>query len=574
MGVVYTARDTRLGRLVALKFLPPQWSHDESAKQRFIREAQAASATHHPNICTIHDIASTADGQLFIVMAHYDGETLKQKLTRGALAVDDALGIAAQVAEGLAKAHAQGVVHRDIKPGNLMLTEDGVRILDFGLAKFAADSVQLTIAGSTMGTVAYMSPEQARGEEADVRSDVWSLGVVLYEMLAGELPFKGTYFEAISHAIRNDPAPPLSTVVPDIPPDVEAMVMRALAKNPAERIQSARDAARALRKLQGGSSALELRTEPLLSVGARIGQYKIEALIGANRYGAGEAYRAHDFRRDRTVALKIYPSLNGVSPERLERWELEAESACRFNHPNLFTVQDAGVHEGLPFVVLEWLEGASLSRRLDNGPIPRDKAIDYAVQIADGLGAAHASGSVHRDLKPVNVFLAGDERVKLFDFGLDNGESADPRIDLFGSGRVLYEMLTGRAPFPSEGSEPTFDPKAIPRHLELTIRHCLEKNPDDRFQTARDLAFHLRTLSAEPPSRHQLTRRRALLAIAAPLAVFGPVAAYVIGRRAIIAELPVYTQLTFRRGFVQSARFAPDGKSVIYRLATASSASR
>ena len=137
MGVVYKARDTKLGRLVALKFLPPQWSHDESAKQRFIREAQAASATDHRNICTIHNIESTDDGQLFIVMAYYDGRTLKQKLEAGALGVDEALDIASQVAEGLAKAHGQGVVHRDIKPGNLMVTEDGIKILDFGLAKFA-----------------------------------------------------------------------------------------------------------------------------------------------------------------------------------------------------------------------------------------------------------------------------------------------------------------------------------------------------------------------------------------------------------------------------------------------------
>ena len=136
MGVVYQARDTKLGRLVALKFLPQQWSHDETAKQRFVREAQAASATDHPNICTIHDIETADDGQLFIVMAFYEGPTLKQRLESGPLPIDEALEIATQIADGLARAHAQGVVHRDIKPGNVILTEDGVRILDFGLATF------------------------------------------------------------------------------------------------------------------------------------------------------------------------------------------------------------------------------------------------------------------------------------------------------------------------------------------------------------------------------------------------------------------------------------------------------
>jgi tetratricopeptide (TPR) repeat protein len=263
MGVVYAARDTKLGRRVALKFLPPQWSQDESAKQRFIREAQAASATDHPNICTIHDISTDADGQLFIVMAHYGGQTLKQRLETGALAVDEAVDIAAQVAEGLAKAHAQGVVHRDIKPGNLMLTEDGVRILDFGLAKFADARLKLTLEGSTVGTIAYMSPEQARGDEADGRSDVWAVGVALYEMLTGDVPFKGGYPEAIAHAIKNDPPAPIRAAVPEVSEGLERLVFRALHKDPNVRFQTARDLARALRILQGRTIPLDLRTAPL-----------------------------------------------------------------------------------------------------------------------------------------------------------------------------------------------------------------------------------------------------------------------------------------------------------------------
>ena len=262
MGVVYSARDLRLGRLVALKFLPPQWSHDESAKQRFLREAQAASATQHRNICTIHDIETAADGQLFIVMAHYEGQTLKQKLEGGPLSIEEAVDIAAQVAEGLAKAHSEGVVHRDIKPGNLMLTAEDVKILDFGLAKFA-NSLQLTMEGSTLGTVAYMSPEQARGEEADARSDIWAVGVVLYEMLTGALPFKGAYPEAISHAIRNDPVPPLQAPGREVPPELIRVIERALAKDPADRFQIARELARDLRLLQGRTIPLDLLTAPI-----------------------------------------------------------------------------------------------------------------------------------------------------------------------------------------------------------------------------------------------------------------------------------------------------------------------
>jgi tetratricopeptide (TPR) repeat protein len=265
MGVVYKATDLKLGRPVALKFLPPQWSHDETAKQRFLREAQAASATNHRNICIIHDIAQTDDGQLFIVMAYYEGETLKQKLEGGPLPAGEALEIAAEIAEGLAKAHAQGVVHRDVKPGNLMITDDGVKVLDFGLAKFA-DSLQLTMAGSTVGTVAYMSPEQARGEEADARSDVWALGVVLYEMLTGGVPFKGAYPEAMFHAIKNEPVPPFrfpGTGDREIRAAVEMLVLRALEKDPERRYQSAREVARDIRLLQGRTVPLDLRTEQL-----------------------------------------------------------------------------------------------------------------------------------------------------------------------------------------------------------------------------------------------------------------------------------------------------------------------
>ena len=184
MGVVYLAQDPRLKRQVAIKLLPPDLTRDAAAKQRFLQEAQAASALDHPNICTIHEINETADGQLCLVMAHYEGETIKERIAKGSLPLNDAIDIATQVGQGLAKAHAAGIVHRDIRPANLLVTADGtVKILDFGLAKLAG-SEGVTQTGTTVGTVAYMSPEQARGEEVDHRTDIWSLGAVLYEMLA------------------------------------------------------------------------------------------------------------------------------------------------------------------------------------------------------------------------------------------------------------------------------------------------------------------------------------------------------------------------------------------------------
>jgi serine/threonine protein kinase len=180
MGVVYKAEDTKLKRMVALKFLPPDLTRDDEAKERFVHEAQAASALDHPNICTIHEIDETDDGQIFICMAYYEGETLKKKIERGPLPFDQTLDLAMQIAQGLARAHEAGITHRDIKPANIMITTRGeVKIVDFGLAKLVGQT-RLTKTGTTMGTVAYMSPKQAQGIDADHRSDIWSLGVVLY----------------------------------------------------------------------------------------------------------------------------------------------------------------------------------------------------------------------------------------------------------------------------------------------------------------------------------------------------------------------------------------------------------
>ena len=208
MGVVYKAEDTKLKRTVALKFLPPELARDEEAKKRFIREAQAAASLDHPNICTIYEV-NESDGQTYIAMAYVEGESLKQFIKRGPLELGKALGIAAQAAEGLKAAHAKGIIHRDIKSANVMLTpEEQAIIMDFGLAKMA-EATRMTKTGTTLGTAAYMCPEQVLGKAEDQRSDIWSLGVVLYEMLMGKLPFKGDYDPGahVRHRTRGARAP-------------------------------------------------------------------------------------------------------------------------------------------------------------------------------------------------------------------------------------------------------------------------------------------------------------------------------------------------------------------------------
>jgi serine/threonine protein kinase/Tfp pilus assembly protein PilF len=242
MGVVYKAEDTLLKRPVALKFLPPTLTCDPDAKARFSHEAQAASSLEHANICSIHEIAEH-DGQTFIVMGYYEGETLKMKIESaaadGGLKIEDALDFAIQVAQGLSRAHEAGIIHRDIKPANIFITtHNEVKILDFGLAKLTGQTI-LTKSGSTLGTAAYMSPEQARGEQVDHRTDIWSLGVVMYEMLTGYPPFQSDYEQALIYSILNEPSPPMCNERPEVPEVVEQIVARAMAKRPEERYQQA-----------------------------------------------------------------------------------------------------------------------------------------------------------------------------------------------------------------------------------------------------------------------------------------------------------------------------------------------
>jgi serine/threonine protein kinase/tetratricopeptide (TPR) repeat protein len=271
-GVVYKAEDKKLDRTVALKFLPSELSKDSSARDRFIHEAKAASGLDHPNICTIHEIGETEDQRMYIAMSYYEGKTLKEKIrSEGLIKLEEILDIVRQMAQGLAKAHGKGIIHRDVKPANAIITGDGlVKIVDFGLAKFTGE-MRITRTDTTMGTAAYMSPEQAQGEKVDHRTDIWSLGVVLYEMLSGHLPFEGENEQSVLYSIINKDPAPVSKLAAGIPGELEKIVSRALQKNPADRYQSFDEF---LVDLKEAYKRLDIKPEWRLSFRARLGKRK------------------------------------------------------------------------------------------------------------------------------------------------------------------------------------------------------------------------------------------------------------------------------------------------------------
>ncbi len=377
-----------------------------------------------------------------------------------------------------------------------------------------------------------------------------------------------------------------------------------------------------------GANSCIMRGTMALASGTKLGPYEVVAPIGAG--GMGEVYRARDTRLGREVAIKILPASFASDPERLRRFEQEARAVAALNHPNILAVYDIGTHDGAPFLVTELLEGETLRQRLQEGPLASRKAIEIAVQAAHGVAAAHEKDIVHRDLKPANIFLTTDGRVKILDFGLAKltekqarasgetqgatltaagatepgvvlgtvgymspeqvrGKPADARSDIFSLGAVLYEMLSGQRPFEKDSSADTMaailkeDPpelsgegKKIPAGVDRIVRHCLEKNPAERFQSARDLAFHLESLSgssatsAPAMAAIRSPRRKWLLPLAAAALVIA-VAAFFAGRHfagPVGAHPPAFLPISFQPGAIFNARFAQDGKTVVFSAAT------
>jgi len=265
MGVVYKAQDIKLDRLLALKFLPPQLVASEAEKARFLQEAKSASALNHPNVCVIHDIQEEK-GQQFIVMEYVDGVTLRKKFESKPLSLNDAITYAIQIGEALKEAHNQGIVHRDVKSDNIMInSKNQVKVMDFGLAKLKG-SLKLTKTSSTVGTLAYMSPEQIQGGEVDARSDIFSFGIVLYEMLTGQLPFKGEHEAAMMYSIINEEPEPIQKYRPELSSEFLHVINRVLEKDPNDRYQSMNDMLIDLRRLKRQSTRVVRTSSPDISV--------------------------------------------------------------------------------------------------------------------------------------------------------------------------------------------------------------------------------------------------------------------------------------------------------------------
>ena len=529
MGEVYLVEDTKLHRQIALKVVPPHYSADPDFKARFYREAQAAAALNHPNIITIYDVGEYK-GRAFIAMEYVRGESLRELIEREKLPVPQVIDIVRQICAGLQEAHRAGIIHRDLKPANILLTaEKRVKIVDFGLAKVQGVS-RLTKSGIMMGTVPYMSPEQVKGEELDARSDIFSLGIILYELLTRDLPFQGESEFVLMSAIASQEPRPLALYLPDLTPGLQNLINKALTKDRKKRYQRIEE--------------LAVDLQNLVEAENKIKNYRLLDKLESG--GMGEIYLAEDQELGRKVVLKFLPPQYNTDPEFKIRLKREAKAAAALNHPNIITIYEVGEYQGRAYIAMEYVEGESLKNKMTREMLPLREALDYMQQTCAGLCKAHRAGLVHRDIKPANILVNLDGQVKLIDFGLAKvkgvskltkagtmmgtvpymspeqvkGEELDARSDIFSLGVVFYELLTGSLPFQGESEFTVMNAIAnkqplalsqyklkLPTGLEKIVDKALAKDLKTRYQRVEEIQADLKNIKEvkfEPPPRQAL----------------------------------------------------------------------
>jgi len=568
MGVVYLGRDPKLGRPVAIKVLPPTLASDRHELGWFEREARMLATLNHPNIATIYGLEEGDDGSLFFVLEHIEGESLAERLHRGRLGLDETIQVCDQIAAALEAAHEKGVIHRDLKPGNVMITTRGlVKVLDFGLAKLSGGAKDpqtgpigvpsRTAMGLAVGTPGYMSPEHVRGGEQDERTDIFAFGCVLFECLAGTRAFTGaTPGEILVEIVTGEPA--WSALPPGLPVGIRELVLASLEKSPDGRPPNMVDVRR---RLGGGGS--RTGAPPPSNVvrglaGRKLGQYEVVETLHEGH--AGETYRALDTRKGREIVLRPVPPETAASTARLLQLERTIKTLTTLGHPNVASVYGLEKIEGGHFIVQEFVEGESLAARLKRGLLPIQESLGILYQVVSALDAAHREGVFHLDLRPANVILGPGDAVKLIGFGMgkalpprtggySNGKADDPitmdtlntasymspeqvrgedpnrQTDIWAFGCLLYECLNGRPAFRGATVSDTLAAvlrtehdltnlsSRVPMSMWMLLNRCLQRDSERRLHDIADAKIEIRDILE---SRGEVQAWTATLAPPAP----------------------------------------------------------
>jgi serine/threonine protein kinase len=537
VATVYLAKDLERNRVVALKLIHPELAEKSQFARRFQREAKLLARLDSPHAIKVLDYGEE-EGLTFIILEYVEGRTLAATLEEeGALEIEWALSLARQVAQGLAHADEAGIVHRDIRPANIMVAPSGlVKIMDFGIAR-STDLSRLTATG-VLGSPHYLSPEQAEGKEVDIRSDIYSLGITLFEMLTGQRPYEADNAVDIVLKHLQESVPSLREFDEEIPSRVDELVKRCLAKDPEERFRTPGELIEAIDRILRGTEGGPPPGMEVALVGQTLGQYRLIERIG--RGGMATVYKAYQPSLDRYVAVKVLPTYLAHDPDFAARFRREARAIAKLNHPHILPVHDYGQEGELSYIVMRYVEGGTLKKILGQ-PLALDRTVDILSQIGDALDYAHQQDIIHRDVKPANVLLDRGRWALLSDFGLAKmaaasvqltktgvglgtpaymspeqaqGKPVDGQSDIYSLGIMLFEMLTGQVPFEADTplavlikhlTAPLPLPRKvnpdIPEPVERIILKAMAKAPEDRFQRVSGMVEALKRAAMEkgPP---------------------------------------------------------------------------